>query len=479
MEITKDNFNPEIFKSALEGAEFVTFDCEFSGLTLDPKDKRHAYDSTETIYQKMKEICSNYFAFQIGLCVFKWNKEIKKYQCCPFNFYVYPSSKLQDHVLNFQASTFEFLTEHKMNWTTVFKNGIHYWQRTKREELIHLTEKYIRKDSRNNRNYVKQLGSKSQKDLDESLQLVHEFLNTPVEEKTHFALPANKNRVCWTAIINELKRLERERTDIRVKNIEKESKAIITKFPPSKKDIEKAEKAQEEEVKQTAEQLAQLEISEEDKVENEIKEMINQQYGFTAIIDQLIESKVPIVGHNMIYDVMFLYNQFVDAFPHKYADFAKSWGKLFTTYDTKLMCCYSTFVNKTWLKEAYDQCLNNPSLMDNIHFEYHPDFMMYDEEVQEHEAAYDAYMTGVVFATIAMEKEITHEFHSLLDENSEYQELIKKLQSKPAPTGPVAKKDIEEEKVDFDKEEVIKRIKELKGEAINKTRAECKSKVLN
>ena len=123
MEVVKENFDPEVFQKAIDGSAFVTFDCEFSGLSLDPNDKRHGYDSTECIYKKMVSICTQYFAFQIGLCTFKWDEASKTYLASPFNYYVYPSSKLINRVLHFQPSTFEFLTEHKMNWVTVFKSG--------------------------------------------------------------------------------------------------------------------------------------------------------------------------------------------------------------------------------------------------------------------------------------------------------------------------------------------------------------------
>jgi hypothetical protein len=67
MEIIKTNFNPQIFRKALIGADFIGFDCEFSGLSLKHKDRRHGFDTTEQIYLKMRDLCSTYFAFQIGL----------------------------------------------------------------------------------------------------------------------------------------------------------------------------------------------------------------------------------------------------------------------------------------------------------------------------------------------------------------------------------------------------------------------------
>jgi hypothetical protein len=50
---------------------------------------------------------------------------------------------------------------------------------------------------------------------------------------------------------------------------------------------------------------------------------------------------------------------------------------------------------------------------------------MYDEKVQEHEAAYDAYMTGVAFATIAKYREINTDHSEKLDNYKDYQELVR------------------------------------------------------
>ena len=33
-----------------------------------------------------------------------------------------------------------------------------------------------------------------------------------------------------------------------------------------------------------------------------------KEIGFTLVVEELIKSKKPIVGHNMIYDIIYLYN---------------------------------------------------------------------------------------------------------------------------------------------------------------------------
>lgn len=55
MEVTKANFDPKIFREAIEEADFVGFDCEFSGLDLSKDDRKHKFDTTEEVYLKMKD----------------------------------------------------------------------------------------------------------------------------------------------------------------------------------------------------------------------------------------------------------------------------------------------------------------------------------------------------------------------------------------------------------------------------------------
>ena len=57
--------------------------------------------------------------------------------------------------------------------------------------------------------------------------------------------------------------------------------------------------------------LERLGAIESEKERQEIENLISLEMGFTRVIGYLKEAKKPIVGHAMIYDALFLYNQFV------------------------------------------------------------------------------------------------------------------------------------------------------------------------
>jgi poly(A)-specific ribonuclease len=60
--------------------------------------------------------------------------------------------------------------------------------------------------------------------------------------------------------------------------------------------------------------------------------------GFSLVVEALIKAQKPIIGHNMIYDIIYLYNQFIGPLPANYADFTNEWIACFPSlYDTKVL----------------------------------------------------------------------------------------------------------------------------------------------
>jgi CAF1 family ribonuclease len=69
-----------------------------------------------------------------------------------------------------------------------------------------------------------------------------------------------------------------------------------------------------------------------------INDLFVHEMGFSLIVEMLIEAKKPIVGHNMMFDIIYLYNQFVDELPATYLEFATKWYALFpSVYDNKVL----------------------------------------------------------------------------------------------------------------------------------------------
>lgn len=73
--------------------------------------------------------------------------------------------------------------------------------------------------------------------------------------------------------------------------------------------------------------------------------MVQREMGFTLVVEMIIvanqinqDQPIPIIGHNMMYDIIYLYNQCIGPLPDSYDEFVKEWHQRFpVTVDTKLL----------------------------------------------------------------------------------------------------------------------------------------------
>lgn len=126
-------------------------------------------------------------------------------------------------------------------------------------------------------------------------------------------------------------------------------------------------------------------------------------------MEQISKSKKPVIGHNMIYDVAFMYHQFFKPLPETYAQFAESVNREFlpNLYDTKTLSLHAGSLAKSDLQYLYKKCSQDKKYNNNLCFEAdcknnHPIFSVYEQNGgQGHDAGFDAFMTGLVFATLS------------------------------------------------------------------------------
>lgn len=134
--------------------------------------------------------------------------------------------------------------------------------------------------------------------------------------------------------------------------------------------------------------------------------------GFTLVVEELIKAKKPVVGHNMIYDIIYLYNQFIGDLPLTYIEFIQEWYSRFpSVYDNKVLSSAAEYFGRTDLGKVYEKCTNDERIKNagcKIVFDVENGFKNYEGSEllsHYHEAAYDAFMTGLCFANILKFKE--------------------------------------------------------------------------
>ena len=149
-------------------------------------------------------------------------------------------------------------------------------------------------------------------------------------------------------------------------------------------------------------------MTQEEKDQKDMDAMFKSQLGFTAVIKIMKEAKKPLIGHNMVYDAGFIFQQFIDDLPETFDEFRDEWRQVFPmTYDTKVFCLDSGSSGKTDLEALFSKCTNGKNFKGHVNFELDPQIVN-PEKFKEmaHEAAFDAYMTGVCFASISKYIEI-------------------------------------------------------------------------
>jgi poly(A)-specific ribonuclease len=121
------------------------------------------------------------------------------------------------------------------------------------------------------------------------------------------------------------------------------------------------------------------------------------------------EHKKPLIGHNMIYDACFIYEQFIDKLPDTYSKFVDGWTAYFPyTYDTKVIALEAGASGKTELSHLFYKCTKDKKFSNNLLFQYDEKadhrFSNYGKDGakgQQHDAGFDSYMTGYTFACLS------------------------------------------------------------------------------
>lgn len=99
--------------------------------------------------------------------------------------------------------------------------------------------------------------------------------------------------------------------------------------------------------------------------------------------------------------------------PRTFLEFARVWNKdcFPRTFDNKVLARHSKLFYKQALGDLYDKCNRDKRMSNNLRFAYDTKNGFTNYEGTEalshyHEAAYDAHMTGVVFAHVLKSKDI-------------------------------------------------------------------------
>jgi poly(A)-specific ribonuclease len=143
---------------------------------------------------------------------------------------------------------------------------------------------------------------------------------------------------------------------------------------------------------------------EEGKIKDD-ESYILDSVGLRLLLKEISLSKKLIVGHNCLLDLMYLINQCFKDLPEDYNEFKKIVHQIFPNIiDTKFIANSEKFketFNSSVLKNVYERILMAP--FKPVKYEWENPYLTYDLEDQnmkEHEAGFDAFLTGYIFLVI-------------------------------------------------------------------------------
>lgn len=331
----------------------------------------------------MRDVAQKYQIIQLGVCLFisspreaseaKTNE--KKYMAYPYNVYLFPeerSGPRSDVVLD--IDTVNFHKQQKLDFNKWIYEGVSYISASKEK---HLGDKLMAERTDTIENL--QINENDAKIGDEEIEKVKkwiedggkgEFVITKLNAflRKYLYMQLNKK---FPQVYHATKVIDRSKKDVVLTLVTEEERKALDK---AKRDAK-------------------------------LKEL-GTKSGALRLLKLLVSLKVPIIGHNPIFDLMFIYSHFCNELPRTWAEFKREIHGLFPTiYDTMLI-----FGNEKLKKlqpekqssglEAMYMFVSKSAELPKIDINMEQE-NRYSIEQRYHEAGYDSYITGYSFIKLA------------------------------------------------------------------------------
>ena len=459
-----------IFKETVNKADFVSFDCEMTGVTLESKTDGTKYDTQQFRYRKQREVVQKFNLIQIGFTFYiKATKEIEIennqkieefYIERTFTFYLFKNSKLRFLDNNIFTSemmchpaSLKFLNENNFDLNILVSKGISYNKLEYKENIM----KALKEEPYLFCNNALFLSKENENCLIEAIIKITEFLLDDLEnnneKKPSLIINLNSKQTMIFLLGINLKKLlyinnftvnkyDKERF-LREKNKNKQGKK------KKKKEKEKEEEEVKEEeipkssliIEKTKRNLNKEDfINKYQSLENfkltlkenpniiydskfqitttlpsneVIQTLSNNELGFSQFIQIIIDKKIPIIGHNIYFDMMFIYDKLIGDLPKDFYSFKTKIHYYFPKiYDTKAIGMSLGKYERTKLDDLYKTlCKRNYNNYVNFYSDVTNGFSIYNdfENNKLHDAGYDSIITGRCFVLMCKAHENNYE----------------------------------------------------------------------
>lgn len=364
MEILNTNFDQSLrlILNSVENADFISIDCEFTGLFHCEEDFFDESDSLVDRYKKLRKSCDSFFMCQLGLSTFCLDSASNSYKIRTFNIYTLPSSK--DRPLEISPSSMRFLVDNGFDMNKLFKHGIPCVRLSQAStvpkecklslyKLGEISNELVMNYLNTLMNFIN--SSESYVDLEFSNNYQRHLIVGPCGAVKHF-----KHLVYGFIENNDGKVV------IRVSKVE--GKEPVLSPPQENK-----------------------EFTDDEQIFNEL--------GVSIVFSAILAARKPIVLHNGLFDLGYLYSHFINTLPETLSEFQNNIRNLFPDiYDTKTLA--KTIENSPFkrlnLEGLYNSCSKFEGLKERVRYFVDDDFSnLLNSNL--HDAGYDSFLTGLIF----------------------------------------------------------------------------------
>jgi poly(A)-specific ribonuclease len=428
--VTKSNFESSLrdLRQYVKEADFVAIDLEMTGVTSAPWRDSLEFDRFDIRYLKAKDSAEKFAVVQFGVCPFRYDHSKQSFVAYPHNFYVFPRQEVPvsgSYEFLCQTSSIDFLAKYQFDFNACIHEGISYLSRGQEDEALRrlsasddeelspsnfsdirekpltrmadilFTErmKIKMKEWREDLLHVKNGVSGSTTSTDQSNQQFQTifFKMRPAVKLIGFT--SHQLRLIKLVTQKHFKDL----AYIKVTDDASFLQQLIV-YTESKNDMD----------------LLMKEVK--DCLHKEAKMKIDSAIGFRHVIDLLASEKKLIVGHNSFLDIAHIYSKFLGQLPSAAEEYVSLVHKYFPhIIDTKVLLNENSTLqcvirkNSTSLSKAF--ALLCPQIASGVKSSVlaHKPCIKVEVQVDDmrssnwnsgakHEAGYDAFMTGCIFA---------------------------------------------------------------------------------
>ncbi|NWR13689.1 PNDC1 ribonuclease, partial [Emberiza fucata] len=346
-------------------AAFVALDMEFTGLhsTSLQNNEPSLFDSPAERYVKARRSVQRFTLVQLG----KYFSFHFRYVVHSYNFFLFPSTLgIKDVEFTLSASSIQFLSHYGFDYNKFLKDGIPYMnevqEKVLRQQLLAGTWKVC---SNADRDVLK-------KAIDE----VTTWIAAAKEEDTMILQDLSGYHMIEVQLV-----LRQALENVWTEPLG-DRKVMVKKVSPEHRQL--------------------LENSSYDRCQKKL--ILLSARGFTNLFQILVKVKKPLVGHNMLMDLMHLHDKFYRPLPESYEEFKRNIHNLFpviidTKTVTKSVQKECLFPRVSSLVEAYAVLCSsnlNPKGPPCPVIALASGCSRYAEKKFPHEAGYDAFLCGSV-----------------------------------------------------------------------------------